>query len=180
MGFAELFDKHGSDKERLMGYGVVYDELTRGRRICAVLEVGVKRGASVAAWAEGFPSAKVFGVDLDLRDVPNTISLHPRVYLFQLDSTAPRPSRAPTLYTTSFDLIVDDGAHDLRSQTLTARNFLPQLAPGGVYVVEDVTSDENADALLDLASQEGLTARAVVSAAAPGILDNQLVVMERQ
>ena len=36
------------------------------------------------------------------------------------------------------DFICDDGSHVVEDQILTLRTFLPLLAPGGFYVIEDV------------------------------------------
>ena len=35
-------------------------------------------------------------------------------------------------------LIIDDGSHKPRDQAATLKNLWPLLAPGGVYVIEDV------------------------------------------
>lgn len=166
----ELFDKHGSDKQRLMGYGPLYDELTAGRAVTRVLEVGVKYGASLLAWADAFPLAEVYGIDI----VPCWTGVaHPRVHVFVADSTSPKgiPEMPP------FDLIVDDGSHAVHAQLMTMMNYLPLLHPEGVYVVEDVETEQNAFRLMELALKMGHASERRLSAAAPGILDNRMVVV---
>jgi len=170
----ELFDKHGSDKQRLMGYGPLYDEVTSGRSVTRVLEIGVKSGASLLAWAEAFPLAKVIGIDLTIDPVSHACATHPRITCIETDSTDPEielAARAP------FDLIVDDGCHALHAQCETMRNFLPLLHPEGVYVVEDVETDDNAVRLRQLASLMGHDSELRLSACAPNIYDNRLVVV---
>lgn len=43
----------------------------------------------------------------------------------------------PTLGT-DFDLIIDDGSHQVEHQILTANTFMPLLGPRGIYVIEDI------------------------------------------
>jgi predicted O-methyltransferase YrrM len=166
----ELFDKHGSDKQRLMNYGPLYDEILAGRPITRVLEIGVKTGASLLAWAEAFPLAEVHGIDTQL-----VLVAHPRVSVTRADSTSEDevPALAP------FDLIVDDGCHALGAQCRTMRNYLPLLHPEGVYVVEDVETEDNVIRLMQLASIMGFSSERRVSDAAPNIYDNRMVVVAR-
>ncbi len=59
-------------------------------------------------------------------------------YLYPPDevTTGTRPSSAST----SSDLIIDDGLHDLRSLLRSFKIlFLRYLRPGGLYVMEDVS-----------------------------------------
>ena len=41
----------------------------------------------------------------------------------------------------NFDLIVDDGSHDLEHQILTVNILARYLAPGGIFIIEDVNRD---------------------------------------
>jgi predicted O-methyltransferase YrrM len=50
-----------------------------------------------------------------------------------------------------FDLIIDDGSHVLQHQQAAVAQLWPLLRPGGVFVVEDIQSQEDANAF----AQEG-------------------------
>jgi spermidine synthase len=43
---------------------------------------------------------------------------------------------------TLFDVVIEDANHDLASQLAIYKNFRSHLAPGGIYIIEDV---ENID-----------------------------------
>lgn len=47
----------------------------------------------------------------------------------------------------SFDLIVDDGSHELEDQRTFVARYAPLLAPGGVMVVEDILPGYGGDAV---------------------------------
>jgi cephalosporin hydroxylase len=130
----KIFDKHGCDKGKRHGYEQIYEPLfapLRGKPI-TLLEIGVFRGASLAAWAEYFPSATLIGVDTFERVQPHKVAIlkHPRVKWFQMDSTQEAPDvRA--------DIIIDDGCHTPGAQLATMARFLPLLNAGGMYFIED-------------------------------------------
>ncbi len=104
-----------------------------------LLEIGMMTGASMKLWTEYFCVYQLVGIDLragwnnpqpwqtDLEQDPN-VELH-----FGIDSTCQQVE-----FDEPFTIIIDDGAHDWQSQMLTFRNYWPQLAPGGVYYIEDV------------------------------------------
>jgi cephalosporin hydroxylase len=122
-------------------YTPAYDELLSPRRnlVQRVLEIGVNRGCSLRMWAEYFPAAEVIGFDLD----PRTLFADGRIRCCQADQASPmslldavsRAGGGP------FDLIVDDGSHQWQHQVTTAATLLGLVAPGGVYVVEDLAID---------------------------------------
>jgi hypothetical protein len=99
-----------------------------------VLEIGVSRGGSLRSWAWFFTQAQITGIDIDA-----TCTRHeaPRVHVeigSQIDAefldrvTSEAP---PTV-------IIDDGSHNYEHMILTFEHLLPKLAPGGLYIVEDI------------------------------------------
>jgi len=104
----------------------VYAELQPER----ILEIGIYKGASIAAWLD-YGDAKITAVDLFDRVPPEAIPVLDQVTWYKGDSTT---IKIPG----TFDLIIDDGAHDFISQRLTFLNFYPQLEKGGRYFIEDV------------------------------------------
>ncbi|MFN9293103.1 MAG: class I SAM-dependent methyltransferase, partial [Planctomyces sp.] len=47
----------------------------------------------------------------------------------------------------SIDIIIDDGSHLYYDYTATADVLLQRLRPGGVYVIEDIQTQDSVDAL---------------------------------
>jgi hypothetical protein len=140
-----LAERYHSDKGE-HGYGVFYEDLLAKRRLepLKVLELGVGGfdrpddpawgGGSLRMWKHYLPHASIWGLDtLDKSGVAEdriTIVRGSQVdadLLHQLSSGV-----GP------FDLIVDDASH---IPALTVRSFeilFPMLAPGGVYIIEDL------------------------------------------
>ncbi len=123
-------------------YTEVYHELFKDRReqVKNVLEVGVNYGPSLRMWKEYFPNAKIFGLDCAEHSMKYS---EDRIQVIMADQGS-----APSLYTAlsvagvqDYDFIIDDGSHELHHQILTANVLLPFLAPGGVYIIEDIALD---------------------------------------
>ena len=100
----------------------------------AMLEIGFHEGASQRLWEEYFPKATIYGVDIANKD-----KKLPRGEVFQLDQS--RIDHLNELFTKlpKCKLIIDDGSHVPTHQLSTFLLLFTQvLAPGGVYIVEDI------------------------------------------
>jgi glycosyltransferase involved in cell wall biosynthesis len=143
----EVLKASASDKHRLHGYGPLYAEVTRGRAIRAVLEIGVLEGDSVRAWAAAWPEAEIVAADNDataaerIRDVPQARF----VRLDVRDQAA--LVRFAAAHRNHFDLIIDDSTHRATDQLAIRRHLRQALRPGGVMVIEDVANDAAVKAL---------------------------------
>ena len=130
----EVFDRHGCDKGQRHSYERIYEPVFAPIRNEAftLLEIGVFRGASLAAWADYFPNALLIGVDTFQRVPPHEVAIlsHPRVKWFQMDSTREAPD-------VRVDFIIDDGNHTPEAQLATLALYRPLLNPGGRYFIED-------------------------------------------
>lgn len=166
---ASVDNAHGTDKNVTHTYGELYETLFAPRRdtASAVLELGVYSGASVLVWAEYFPRAAVVGADITLARVRFGAD-HPRIRLVQTDATVPAAVDATRAAAAElgvapdqgYDLILDDASHDPNHQVASARLFAPHLAPGGLYVVEDIAGEHAPfvrEGLERLAAELGLT-----------------------
>ena len=152
---AELFRRHGSDKDR-NGYSSLYNALFEPMRALPVrlLEVGIgsmlpgpssmkgympdtyRPGASLRAWRDFFPAGEVHG--MDIQDDCMIVD-EPRVVTHLCDSTSAAATRAwAEGQAAPFDVIVDDGSHWYDHQLSTLRHLFPLLRPGGFYVIEDI------------------------------------------
>jgi SAM-dependent methyltransferase len=101
-----------------------------------VLEVGIYSGGSLTMWREYFgKGCRVYGVDIQeasraYKDVGIEVFIGD-----QADrSFWTRVKHAvPTL-----DILIDDGGHLHEQQRVTLEEMLPHIAPGGVYLCEDI------------------------------------------
>lgn len=128
----ECFDRHGCDKGKRHGYERVYEpafEHIRDEPL-RILEIGIYKGASLAAWVDYFPNATVVGIDTFQRVSPADVPIldHPRVEWRQHDSTTP-------INMGRFDFVIDDGCHTHTAQRKTFDAFMPYAAQ---YFIEDV------------------------------------------
>jgi hypothetical protein len=144
----KLAKAYGTDKYPY--YTPLYDALLSARRpsVRSVLEIGIgtkaamghvpnyQPGASLRMWRDYFPSAVVYGVDKD----PSALVMGERLVTWCGDQS--RALFAPEVCYQYFDLILDDGSHDPEDQINTAIALMPLLAPGGLYIIEDVNDLE--------------------------------------
>jgi demethylmacrocin O-methyltransferase len=143
--------KWTTDKAGDHEYTRLYYELFRDKResVRKVLEIGIgypecmksgyRAGASVYMWEEFFPNATIYA--LDIRE--DLLINRGRIKSFQCDqSNADSMKEVLAKIGGDFDLIVDDGSHIPEHQILSAQVLAHALAPGGVYVVEDLMSIE--------------------------------------
>lgn len=145
LGLEALAERHGSDKAE-HGYCDFYEDLLSRRRDepLKILELGVGGfdrpddpawgGASLRMWTDYFPRSSVCGLDiLDKSGVTGE-----RITIVRGSQTDAELLRALSADAGPFDLIVDDASH-IPSLTIASFEILfPLLAPGGVYVIEDL------------------------------------------
>lgn len=99
----------------------------------AILEIGVQTGDSLRMWRERFPNAKVVGIDIDEtcgKPEGTTVVIGDGHDPAFLDSVW--GEHGP------FDLVIDDGSHQVADQIRTFEALMPKLGRGGVYACEDL------------------------------------------
>jgi hypothetical protein len=123
--------------DKWIHYFPIYSEhfaAYRGRPV-RVLEIGVYRGGSLDMWRWYFgPQATLVGVDIDER--AREVSAPDHVVEIG-DQTDPEFLRSLSEKYGPFDIIIDDGGHEMRQQIVTAETMFPLLADGGVLLTED-------------------------------------------
>jgi hypothetical protein len=141
-----LAKKYGSDKCHWHSYGRIYDQLFYEKPVRKMLEIGIgykglfgtetyENGASLRMWAEYFPDAEIYGLDIR----PDALINEGRIRSYQCDqSSILSLLAARDQIGIGFDLIVDDGSHVSEHQVLSACVLWPCVTPGGRYVIEDV------------------------------------------
>ena len=150
----DLFARHGSDKY-LHGYDKLYRKVIPAD-VSSLLEVGVGTrnpdgvdhtvhewfpadytpGGSLRAFAEWLPGIAITGIDIE----PDCAFTDGTITSMVCDSTNWTQVNETLGDATQFDVIIDDGDHTEWAQLRTLRNLWPHLTPGGVYVIEDITT----------------------------------------
>jgi predicted O-methyltransferase YrrM len=129
-------------KDSRHGYAQFYEKYLESYRSSAkkVLEIGVDTGVSISAWLGYFTNAAIYGMDIDYSAMsPGMFNAESRVTLFPGDQGNPEDlSKFIQAHGGNFDIIIDDGGHTMQQQQLTFKTYFKHLAPGGVYVIEDL------------------------------------------
>jgi hypothetical protein len=98
-----------------------------------LLELGVYRGASLKAWEEYFPKARVVGVD-QVKSTARHAGGRVEVLVGDLSQTPFVESLAGL----GASAVIDDASHWWPDQLRALFILYPSLPPGGVYIVEDI------------------------------------------
>ena len=146
----EIFNKWGSDKSSKHNYEIIYAEFKKTMHASLrILEIGCGGNdpeirhamspnyiplSSLQALKEIFQTENIEGADIDAKlEINNDFEVH---YLDQFKrETLEEASKGFKL---GFDLIIDDGVHDISANYLTLIYFYKKLNPQGKYVIEDV------------------------------------------
>lgn len=99
----------------------------------AILEIGVQSGDSLRMWMERYPEAKVVGIDVD-----ETCGKPDGATVVIGDGHDPSFIASVWGEHGPFDLVIDDGSHQVADQIRTFEAVLPRIAHGCLYVCEDL------------------------------------------
>lgn len=130
IGLAQGTDKasHGHD------YLQVYEPLIPADVPVKLLEVGWYEGASMRTWREYLhPESLVVGVDINQPADPVD-----RVHFRHANATKSTEIIPVAEEFGDFDVIVDDGSHLSPDVVETFRLLWSRVAPGGLYIIEDL------------------------------------------
>jgi len=110
-------------------------------RPVVVVEVGVYSGGSLGMWQAYFgPRCHIHGIDIE---PACRAYARPHITIHigdQADRAFWRDFRQAVPHV---DILVDDGGHVPEQQMVTLEEMLPHLAPGGVYLCEDIHGTHN-------------------------------------
>lgn len=144
-----------SDKGTVHSYiSEYYNETLKPYRDTAekVLEIGVLNGDSMRLWKKYFTKAEIVGIDITQQKPEDGITyIHADAY--NADTLS--------LFSEEFDVIIDDGPHTLESQFYFISHWYNKLKPGGLLIIEDVQSPDDAIRLFSLAQDRGQQARLI-------------------
>jgi hypothetical protein len=151
----QLADAYGSDKGSVAqhphNYTLFYDMLLGPRResVRNMIEIGLLVGGpevgadadrvtgnlpSVKMWLDYFPNATVHGFDIS----DFSFFSHPRFRFTRGDSGVAGDLGKLVAQGERYDFIIDDGSHASFHQQLAFQTLFPHLAPGGLYIIEDL------------------------------------------
>jgi SAM-dependent methyltransferase len=150
--FGEAFDRNGSDKTELQHHFLYATLLAKNAgKDLDILEIGLgtndtrcvshmgkhgRPGASLRAFRDCLPNARVFGADIDR----GCLFEEERIQTTWADQTRPETIRELSkLSGRGYDLIIDDGLHSPDANLHVLLFALDQLKPGGTLVIEDIT-----------------------------------------
>ena len=134
------FTAFGSDKNTDHSYGHFYDAIFEEYDIKFVLEIGVLDLAGMKAFESANSKPVVFGIDCEEKPFVNVIQSRGPEYI-----EAVLQLRRFRHLGVLFDLIVDDASHTIEDQIAGANQFFEFLSPGGIYVIEDLQTQEAID-----------------------------------
>ncbi|MDC0433578.1 hypothetical protein OAL89_01430 [Pelagibacteraceae bacterium] len=146
----ELFHHYGSDKANIFlktnkeghGYSSFYLKHLnnlKDKKI-NILEIGSFSGASAAAFAKYFAKSNVFCFDIN---ISNFEYISKKIHVYGLDANNETKVKKTlkkifnTYNFNNFDLIIDDGSHNLLDILSNLNFFFKYLNKGGNYIIED-------------------------------------------
>jgi hypothetical protein len=147
----EELEACGSDKATTHDYYYIYGPILKNRAlVTAVLEIGVgtnnesmlsnmgkngKPGASLRAFRDFLPNARIYGADLD----KEILFSEDRIQTCFLDQTDLGSfHELGSKVGSEFDLIIDDGLHSPNANIASLIFAIDNLKEGGWFVVEDI------------------------------------------
>lgn len=119
-----------------------YKESLTGPHGVYVLEIGINSGGSILLWNDYFCytykiHSRITGIDINIpQDIANKLLRYSSIEVYQQDAYK------QLLKNKAFDIIIDDGSHEVNDQIIVVREYSKLLLPGGILVIEDVQSIE--------------------------------------
>lgn len=112
-------------------YGAYHQHFPPLPNVKRILEIGVREGDGLKWLSAAFPSAELFGLDID-----TSIAARGPWTLIQSSQTNITPEFVERLG--SLDIVIDDGGHRPYQQASSFKKLYPILRDGGKYAIEDM------------------------------------------
>ena len=146
-----LFHHYGSDKAEIFkftnqtghGFSKFYEEKLekyRNKKI-NILEIGSYAGASAAAFSKYIPNSKIFCFDINISNFKFSSN---NIHVFGVDINNQKKIQKilNKIFTNykfkEFDLIIDDGSHNLSDILISLKSFFKILKKKGIFIIEDL------------------------------------------
>lgn len=135
-----------TDKNTVHNYFCIYEKLfhpIKDNKL-NILELGVHKGHSLVLWLEYFKNSNVYGVDWKLRrQREDEIFKHylglENIRLFLYTFNINETDQFNVFKDIKFDIIIEDGNHDISQQMALFDCLKPRLSHGGIYITEDIS-----------------------------------------
>jgi hypothetical protein len=142
-GYTEIFDDRKNNVKKMLEIGIGSVE---NGQMSGVIKNGYKTGNSLKCWAEYFPNATIYGIDIYNHPELN----RGRIITFKADQSNKKDlERVVSNINDSLDIIIDDGSHNGNHQVFSFMFLNKFLSKNGIYVIEDVQPN-NINKFLDL------------------------------
>lgn len=110
-----------------------------------VLEIGILDGASAKMWRDFFDNATIFCLDI-IPEYINKVIGEERIQPFVADQSDSRKfQKIVSAQANEFDIIIDDGSHQMDHQQMSFGVLFPLVKSGGYYVLEDLHTSLNSN-----------------------------------
>ena len=140
----------GTDKNTSHSYGPLYSSLFAHLwNPTALLEIGIDGGAALLAYAETFPTAHIYGMDIE-DNLLSSVKTHPRITTWIGDA---KSKAMIDCVPCQVDVLIEDASHLLEDQIQHFKDFSKYVKPGGLYIIEDV-AEVNKDILERVLKEE--------------------------
>jgi len=148
----KLMNDYGSDKGTFHNYTTFYEQFkmndinlfelglgTNNPNLPSSMGVNGKSGASLFAWRDYCSGSNIYGADID-RDILFTSD---RIKTFYCDQRSPEIIKEMwESINCDFDIIIDDGLHELSANICFFENSIFKLKTSGNYFIEDIHKSE--------------------------------------
>jgi hypothetical protein len=163
MSIEQIFINNGTDKARYKNaegnmsghaYANLYELIDAYIKMlyCVqefthIMEIGYETGAGIAAFKQIFPFSMFVSVDIDYSNDRFPQFVKPRFEKISCDCSNRDHIKGLMSYLADikFGLIVDDASHVLEHQKLCLEELWPLLEEGGLYIIEDIYTIEQAN-----------------------------------
>ena len=138
------------DKGTTHDYIDIYSDYINQNNCKSLLEIGVAYGHSIKMWEEYLPESKIIGVDIDISIVNFEFD---KAKLIEVDAAS--EDILGKLGKETFDVIIDDGSHQITHQIKSLELLYPKLNSGGYYFIEDIVCGDNEKKLISFLEDSG-------------------------
>ena len=123
------------------GYHNIYDNYLKPYRNKTInlCEIGILCGDKLVIFNEYFKDATLYGYDINIDIIKKyqPIEFLNKIHIKKVDS---KKKKETDLIKEKFDILIDDGCHLPASIISTFNNFYDKINVGGIYVIEDISS----------------------------------------
>ena len=145
-----LFHEYGSDKANIFklnqqpghGYSIYYEKKleTYQNKNLNILEIGSYAGASAAAFTKYLPGSKVYCFDVNISNFKYK-SKNINVFGIDINNQKKILKTLKKIFSdqnfTHFDLVIDDGSHNLSDILISLKSLFKYVKKKGLYIIED-------------------------------------------